>query len=170
MKTRYLIFIVLLLLLQINVKAETCSNDEFKRLKNLADKVEFTYDYEWETFYYDEENDDTYRRANFTITATNLNDQLKVMVEENFLLGKYKEFVNNGSGIGSLNNFWEGSKVKITIRAFTDNECAGKILKTATVNLPSLNLTYNNNIDVCNSYPNFKYCRQFLDEKIDDLS
>lgn len=164
MKKICLMFVFFALsILQINVKAETCSNDEFNRLRNLADKVEFTYDYELI-----ESEIDLEKYPFFTITAINLNKQLKVMIEDNYLLGKYKEFVDNGNGVGSIDNFDAGSKVTVTIRAYVDNDCSGRLLKTVTINIPFLNIQYYNNRDVCNEYPGFKYCKPFLDKKIDD--
>lgn len=167
MKKWSFLIIVLLFCFNLNVKAaNTCSSSEMARLKNLASHVEFTYDYEWELLYNDKISDIEYKWPNFTITATNLNKELKVMVEENYLQGNYKEFKDNGNGVGSLKNFSSSEKITITIRAYTNNACSGNVLTTKVVQLPSLNSHYYSNI--CKESLDFEYCAQFVDKKISD--
>ena len=157
-----LLFLVVIICLQINVNAATCPAEEFKRLKDLADKVELTQDHEWRIGYY--ENGEGYTFPSFTITAYNLNKDIKVMTERDYLAGDYNEFVDDGTGKGVLYRFSGGAKVNVVIRAYTADGCSGKLLTTKTMKLPTLNFfSYE---DVCFENREFKYCSLFLDEKI----
>lgn len=168
MKKWLFLIIVLLFCFNLNVKAEnTCTSSEMARLKNLAEKVDLTYDYGWK-FYEKGKDGHEYYYEDFTIIAANLNKELKVLIEEDYLTGKYREFKNDGTGSGKINGFINGTKVTITIRAYTANECSGKILLTKTLQLPYFNSSYSTYYMSCENYPDFKYCKQFLDEKITD--
>ena len=152
-------FLLIVLFFVINVNAATCDKNELARLKNIAKNVEFETNYEIK-----EENGE--ETADFSIIAHNLNDDLKVNYEKNFLKGNYKEFVNDGTNTGKLSGFTSGQKVNITIRAYTDNGCTTKVLLQKTVNLPYLNKNYYIFTGICENYPEFKYCKPVFDREI----
>ena len=66
---KILLLFVMLLALTINVHAGTCDKAELSRLKQLAQKLEFDYDYK----VVDGE-------AKFSIEVANLNIDLKVLI------------------------------------------------------------------------------------------
>ena len=153
-KIKYLLLIILVLL-SFNVKAadDDCEKEEMNRLKELAKKIEFDYDYKLV--------DGT---AVFSVSAINLNDDLKVLIIEDYLTSKYKQFKNDGTGKGTLNDFKSGEKVVITIKGYVANFCSGKTVTTKTVKLPYYNYYYD--ADKCKGYEDFKYCKQLIDSNI----
>ena len=152
-KIRY-ILLVILLLFCINVKAEdNCDSKEYNRLKELAKKIEFDYDYELVN-----------GKAVFAINAVNLNSELKVLIIEDYYTDNYKEFKDNSNHIATLNNFEEGSKVVVTIKAFVPNWCSGKTILTKTVKLPYYNYVYNE--EKCKGHEDFKYCKLLIDKSL----
>ena len=166
MKKITFLIITLLFCFNSSVKADdTCSSSEMARLRNLADKIEFTYDYEWN--YFDDENDGIrYEYPIFTINATNLNKELKVIIKEDYYNGKYQEFINQGNGVGKMGGFRDGARIAVTIRAYTADSCSGKIIKVKNIDLPILNLRYYQ--PICQENLNFKYCARFMDKNITD--
>ncbi len=155
------IVFIFLIIFSLNVYAVTCDNNEFKRLKNLAEKVEFTYDYEIEKI--KQEDGNIFNKYNFSITANNLNEDLKVLI----IYDKYssnKEFKYNSDKKNTIKGFFEGDKVNITIEAYTTNDCSGKVIMTKTVNIPYYNRNYDK--DFCIENPSFKYCKEFTEKYI----
>ena len=149
------------LIININVFAENkCTNSEMERLKKLAEKIEFKYDYEIK----EEKNndDDFYKYAEFSIKATNLSNELKTLVVYNYYTGNYLEF--NESNKGVLKGFTEGEKVNIVIKAYTNNDCVEKTVLTKTINLPYYNELSDS--EICQENPNFKYCSILLEQKV----
>ena len=152
-KIKYLLPIILLLL-TLNVKAdEKCQTSEYSRLKELAQKIEFDYDYILVDGV-----------ANFSIKAVNLNSDLKVIIIEDYYRDKYKEFKDNSTHIATLNGFKSGERVAVTIKAFVPNWCSGTTLLTKTVKLPYYNYFYDEN--ECKGNEDFKYCKVLLDSNI----
>lgn len=153
-RIKYLLLVVLLML-TFNVKAvdDHCDKTELNRLKELARKVEFDYDYKLVD-----------NKAVFSITAINLNSDLEVLIIEDYFSLNYKEFKNNGTGKGTLNNFNPGEKVVVTIKGYVANFCSGKTVLTKTVKLPYYNYYYD--AEKCNGNEDFKYCKQLIDSNI----
>ena len=152
-KVKYLL-LVILMLLTINVKAaNSCESSELQRLKELAKKVVFDYDYKVN-------GDD----VEFTINATNLNKELKVLIIENYYAGKYREF--KGDETGTLGGFKSGERVVITIKGYVPNDCSGVTVLTKTVKLPYYNWFYSENR--CRGHEDFKYCKRLIDNDISE--
>ena len=158
MKRIKYVILVALLLVTFNVNAkvsDNCDKNEFARLKELAKKVEFDYDYKMVN-----------GKAIFSINAINLNRDLKVLIIENYYNQKYKEFKNDGNNRGSLDGFSEGERVTVTINAFVPNWCSGKKVYTKTVKLPYYNKYYSE--EKCKGNEGFKYCKQLIDTNISE--
>ena len=156
-RIKYLVFI-LLALLTINVQAaDKCDSKEFTRLKELAEKVEFDYDYKMV--------DD---QARFSITAVNLNSDLKVLIIEDYFLDKYKQFKDNSSHTATIDNFLPGERVVVTIKGFVPNRCSGKTVLTKTIKLPYYNYYYNE--EKCKGHEDFKYCKLLISNNISQSS
>ena len=154
MKRIRVIILVLVALLIINVKADDyCDKEELARLKELAKKVEFDYEYKLVN-----------NRVIFSITAVNLTSELKAVIIENYYTENYKEFVNDGKGKGTLDNFNQGEKVIVTLKGFVSNWCSGKTVLTKTVKLPYYNYYYDE--EKCRGNEDFKYCKQLIDSNI----
>jgi len=152
-KLKYILFL-LLITLSFNVKAEDrCDKDELARLKALANKVEFDYDYKM----VDE-------KAVFAINAVNLNQDLKVLIIEDYLSDNYKEFKGNSENKATLDGFEAGERVTVTIKGYVPNWCSGKTVLTKTVKLPYYNYFYSE--EKCKGYEDFKYCKQLVDGNI----
>ena len=152
-KLKYVLFL-LLIVLSFDVKAEDrCDKDELARLKALANKVEFDYDYKL----VDE-------KAVFSINAVNLNEDLKVLIIEDYLNDNYKEFKDNSEHKATLDGFEPGERVTVTIKGYVPNWCSGKTVLTKTVKLPYYNYFYSE--EKCKGYEDFKYCKQLVDGNI----
>ena len=162
MKKILYVFVMLMLLLNINVKAaDTCTKEELARLKELASKVEINYDYEFKEV---KQNGEILGYPVFSLTATNLNSDLKVMIIENYLEQKYKEFKDGDKTSATIKNFKEGDKVNITIKAFVPNKCSGKTVGSKTIKFPYYN-KYSEE-STCVPYLDFKYCATFTENII----
>ena len=163
---KYLVFLILLLF-SANVYAagEKCEDAELKRLKSIAEKVEFRYEYEEIN---DEDEFGSYSYANFKIVASNLNPELKVLIINNYYAGDYREFKYNDSKTFTLDGFSSGDKVSVTIKGYVGNACSGKTLSVKKVSLPYYNSFYKMN--ECKEDPEFKYCSVLLDKKISDMN
>ncbi len=154
MKRIKYVILIILLLLTMNVKAaDDCDSKEFARLKNLAKKIEFDYEYKLV-------ND----KAVFSINAVNLNPELRVLIIDDYYNDKYQEFRDNSSHTATLNNFEAGSKVIVTIKGFVPNWCSGKTVLTKTVKLPYYNYFYDE--EKCSGHEDFKYCKLLIEKNI----
>ena len=155
MKRIKYVILIIITLLTINVKgAETCDSKEFARLKELAAKVEFDYDYKLV-------ND---VEPLFTIKAVNLNKDIKVLIIEDYYSGRYKEFKDNEEHVATIDKFKPGERVVVTIKGNVPNMCAGKTVLTKTIKLPYYNFYYDE--EVCKGNEEFKYCKQLIDNNI----
>ena len=150
------IMFLILIIFSINVYADSCSNDELKRLKALAEQVEFRTDYELKS-----NGSITY--AEFSVTAYNLHEDLKVLNVYDYYKGDYLEFKYNDTKEYTLNRFVEGQKVKISFYAYTDNACSGKMILTKTLTMPYYNEYYSN--DFCSDKLDFEYCVPIVEKK-----
>ena len=144
------------------VNAATCEREEKKRLKALAEKVEFTYDYELI-----ETKDETGRVVEepiFSITASNLNPELKVTIMEDYFQDKYQEFKDGNNTSASIRGFVAGEKIPITIYGFVPNGCSGIEVFKKYVKIPYYNSFSEDKR--CEEYPDFKYCSDLLSSTI----
>ena len=154
MKKIKCLLLILLVFLVVNVKADNkCEKEELTRLKELAKKVEFDYDYKLVN-----------EQVIFSITAINLDDDLKVMIVDDYYSDKYREFKNNSDHSNTIDGFKSGEKVSITIEGFVPNWCSGTRLLTKTIKLPYYNYFYDE--DLCRGYEDFKYCKELIDTNI----
>lgn len=154
-RIKCLLFLFLLLLtMNVNAKNDNlCEQTELKRVREIAKKVEFDYEYELVN-----------GKAVFTINAINLNKELKVQIIDNEYSDDNREFKNAGNNRGSLKNFKEGERVVITITAFVPNWCSGEKVYTKVVKLPYYNYYYDE--EKCKGYEEYKYCKQLIDTSI----
>ena len=154
-KIKY-VLLAILMFVTINVQAasDTCDSKELARLKELAKKIEFDYDYKLVN-----------EKAIFSVNAMNLNSDLKVLIIDDYYSDKYKEFKDdNTTHKGTLNDFQPGERITVTIKGFVPNWCSGKTVLTKIVKLPYYNYFYDE--EKCRGYENFKYCKQLIDSNI----
>ena len=159
-KIWFITVFILSIVLKVNAD-NTCDKNELQRLKELANGVEINYTYEIK----EEMNDGMLiKYPVFSLEANNLNEDLKVLIIENYYKDMYKEFKYNDTKKAVIKGFKEGEKIKITIKAYVPNKCSGKTLITKTIKTPYYNNYYN--LDSCMKYPDFKYCTEFMDQII----
>ena len=151
MKTLKYILLVVLLILSFNVKAAECDTKELNRLKELAKKIEFDYDYKLVDGV-----------AEFSINAVNLNSELKALIIKDYYNNDYREF--KGSSEATLYGFKSGERVIVTIKGFVPNGCSGVTVLTKTVKVPYYNLYYDE--EKCKGNEDFKYCKLLLSNNI----
>ena len=152
MKNIKYLLLIFILFISFNVNAiNNCDSKEYTRLKELAKKVEFDYDYKVVDGY-----------ADFSIHAVNLNRDLLVLIINDYFSGDYREF--KGDSEGTLSGFNSGERVVVTIKGFVPNACSGVTVYTKTVKLPYYNRFYDE--ELCNGNEDFKYCKVLLDNNI----
>lgn len=161
MRKNKILLLIIMMLFLVNVKAdETCTNSEITRLKELANKVDIHYDYEIKR---DSNGEEEFVDYNFKIIADNLNPELKVVIPEDNYLMKYKEFKYNDSKSFTIDGFNMGEVINVEIRAYSNNECAGKTLLTKKISIPYYNSMYNT--EECKGFEDFIYCKNEIVEK-----
>lgn len=148
MKYRKLIFLFIILFF-IHLDVFACDANRLSELRAIAEKVDFTYEYQ-------KINND----VKFTITAFNLNKEIKPLIIKDYYLDDYQEFKYNTNKQSSLSGFEPGTRVKVTFNAYTTDSCGGSTVYTKTISLPYYNQFYNSS--ECQQYPNFKYCQSEL--------
>lgn len=159
------IIVFLVLFFFIGVNAE-CNKDELARLKNNAKNIEIYFTYEIKEK--KEGNSVLYKYGEYTLNATNVNDDTRVLVYEDYYSNKYKVF-KKSNGISTLTPFYDGEKVTVTIEAYVNNECSGEKLATKIVKLPYYNEFSQNNL--CgndNVFYNSACCNEIVESKFSD--
>lgn len=156
-----LVIFAFILFTNIIVKADiSCQSEELKRLKSLANNVEISYK---ENIKEEKVGDNIFKDVSYSITAANLDKDIKVMIINDLMSDNYKEFKSN-TNMATLNGFKSGEKVTITILAFVSNGCSGKTLLTKNINLPYYNIFSEE--DACKEYPEFKYCTTWIENSV----
>ena len=157
-RIKYLLLGVIVLF-TFNVKAadDDCEKAEFNRLKELAKKIEFDYDYKLVD-----------GKAVFSINAVNLNDELKVIddYDKNPYNNIYKEFKYNNTHKATVDDYEPGKSVTITIKGYVPNFCSGKEVLKKIIKLPYYNYYYNE--EKCKGNEDFKYCKVLIDSNISE--
>ncbi len=165
-----LIVFVILFFISLNVYAvdvPACTDSEMTRLKEIANNVSFKKSYQ-----IDDEEDDSVSFF-YNVDIINFDSDLKISYLDS--LSDEDERINLNSGQEIPTVFYEGSSVKFSIYAYTNNLCTGKLLKTVTLEFPVYNDYYYFNKEKCQNNMNFKYCKEYLDvseiefSKIDKL-
>ena len=159
------IIVFLVFFIFINVKAiDSCTNEELGRLKELANNVEIKYEYElkeYETEYIDESGNSIIDiMANYKLNIINDSSDLKYI----YTIGDNKyQYDSNEDSLTSI-ELSQGDNLNISIVAYSNNLCSGKVLKSMSITLPYYN-KYSKN-EECLNYPDFKYCKELLDDYI----
>ena len=159
-----LLSLIVFFLFNSNVLAEemlACTNDELSRVKEIAKKVEINYEYEFKEV---NQNGEIIKYPVYSLVATNLNKDIKVLIMDSESSDNYREFKNGSEIMATLKGFNEGERIVVTIKAFTTNLCSGKVVRSVTIKLPYYN--YFSEDELCSKYPEFKYCGEFTDQKI----
>ncbi|MCI9585899.1 MAG: hypothetical protein HFH45_04615 [Bacilli bacterium] len=138
-KKYLIIFVACFFLFPLASNAQ-CSYERQAELSKIASNVKFSYTY-------DVQED----RPDFTINITNITNDIYIKEQETGNIIN-KEFNVPNTDIG-------GKSVTYNIYS-NDVNCKGELLITKYVTLPE----YNNfsNIEDCQDYPDFKYCKKWM--------
>ena len=154
------IIFILLLLISINVSADSCTREELTRLKKEASNITFSYEFR-------ELVDDNGMVAGgtFDIILDNISKDVKPMVIYSWIGMSFDEFNPDENGTATSKDFkpegyLPGESVKVTVKAYVDNDCIAKDLMIKTIKLPYFN--YFINSEECKMYPAFKLCKNRL--------
>lgn len=157
-KLGVLFIITFLISLQVNA-VQSCTDSEMERLRELANNVQFKTNSKIEEG--KDQTDDGIVDVvynSYDIQIINFDSDLKI---------KYKNGLNEEitltSETTSINDLYEGYKYTFYIYSYTDNLCTDRVLKTVSVDLPIYNKYYHSNKEKCEEYPDFKYCKKYLD-------
>ena len=159
-KIKY-IFPILMFCICLNVKAiDACTTEEMNRLNELAKNVQFKTSYELEPIKDGENTIDV--RVLYKIQLMNDNNDLIYYYNTSSSSTKIETNFNDFLNIG----FEDGEIINLYIYSYTENLCTDELLRTETIKLPIYNRFYYLNQDKCKEHPSFKYCKEFLDNKI----
>lgn len=137
---------------------DECTTSELKRLNELANNIEFKYEYEIVDERLTDSDEYTFKQVYYDITGLNLSSELIVRL-------KGDEEVRFTQEEPTIGRFINGETINIEMIAYTKNLCSGKTILTKTLKLPSLN-TYSLK-EECLEYKEFKYCQE---NRIFDIS
>ena len=154
----------LIIIFPLIVYADTCKSDTLTKLKKLGEKVELTYTPKIEEKKL--EDGSIWPSVTYTVTVNNLNPDLKVLIIKDYLKMDYYEFKYNNTLSSSLDGFNDGDSVTVTIKAYTEDDCAGKTVATKTIKLPYYNYNLYGYKNFCENHPDFKYCIEYSDKEI----
>lgn len=156
MKKYFLLLISLFLLFACKdvLAIEKCTTGEMKRLKELANNVNFVASIDYEAVDEMKIEEEKYVRAFYNVEVLNSSPELKIYYE----IDGYKYEVEDNY----IETMEEGS-VKFYFYAYTANLCVDELVMTKTLELENLNSYYYYNKDKCQQYPDFKYCQEFYD-------
>jgi len=144
----------------LNVKAiDGCQNDEMTHLRELAGLVEFKTSYE-----ITKDLDDV-NRAVYSIQVINMNDDLKILYRDD----SSSEFELVSKEELESYKFLDGTTLEFRIYSYTANMCTNELLKTEKVELVKYNHYYDENKEKCERYPDFKYCKEFMNVSYDEF-
>jgi len=159
------IILVLLLLVSINVYADGCDRNELNRLKKEASKI--TYSYEFDEI---KDANGVVVGGTYDIILDNISTEVKPMIIYSWIGMSFDEFKRDENGTATSKDFKPegynpGDSVRITVKAFVNNDCIAKDLVIRTIKLPYFNDFINS--EDCKKYPGFKLCKnQFSTSKI----
>ena len=151
------IILVLLLLISINVSADSCDRVELNRLKKEASKITYSYEFR------EQKNDDgIVIGGTFDIILDNISEEVKPMIIYSWIGMSFDEFKRDENGTAKSSDFKPegyapGESVKITVKAYVDNDCIAKDLTIKTIKLPYFNEFINS--EECKTYPGFRLCK-----------
>lgn len=157
MKRLKIILMIVLFFITTNVFAiDNCTNDEMKRLRELANNVKINYEYTVDDEIIEEET--VY--VHYNIKVINLSDDLKIYYngEDNNLRLYSKEEIENME-------FSSGTTHKFYLYSYTNNLCIDELIKTISVKFPVVNSYYYFNKEKCLNNQDFKYCKEFSNEE-----
>ena len=161
MKRLKIILMIVLFFITTNVFAiNDCTNDEMKRLRELANNVKITYDYKIDF----ESLEDETIIVFYNIKINNLPSDLQIYfqsIDDDELRVYSKEELESLEFAGS-------SKEKFYLYSYTNNLCTDELIKRIDVNFKPINPYYYFNKEKCLDNKDFKYCQEFM--SIDDMS
>lgn len=129
-------FVFCTFLCVIDVKAAECTDKELKELKELAKKVEISYEFNEKV-------------GAFNLYVYNLNE--KIIIDD------FSEIYNkNKSFVGQL---FPGSSYRYYITASDKTNCNEEVLRTIRIKAPSYNQYYNS--DICKQYSDSVLCQKW---------
>ena len=142
-KVFFLIFCFFLSITSISAKE--CTTEEVRELKQLAEKIEISYEFQEET--------ENLNNKYFLLTGHNLNKKIYFEIEENSI------FFNKSKEVIGL--YDEGKKINIKMYASDKTNCVDEYLNKIEIELPYYN-RYSEN-EKCLIYKNLDVCKKWYD-------
>ena len=145
-----------------------CTTEEMVRLKELAKNVEINYHYHEEERDADSEEDEEidYTSGYFTIEILNAHEDLFFELKSSDT--EYDELDVTNPEYATEYHFNEGESISLKITAYSETGCITKLLRTINVKIPYYNPYYYRHKEECKKYPDFKYCKEYIDKDISD--
>lgn len=158
MKKYFVLLITFIFFITIlDVKAvDECSTSEMKRLKEIANNVQFKTNYEMDIY---EDSEVSSVSLIYSIDIFNFSEDLKIFYNTEYA----DERIELKSNQNKITDLSEGDKITFYIYSYTNNLCTDEILKKVSVELPVYNRYYYYNKEKCDLHSEFKYCKEFMD-------
>lgn len=124
--------------------AKECTTKEFRELKNLAKKIEFSYEFEDSV----ENLDNSY----FVLTGYNLNNKFYLVLDDT-------KTIEITSSKEILNFNFPRSKTNINVYASNKTNCEDELLNTVKIEFPAYNKYYTR--EECEDKKNLNVCKKW---------
>ncbi len=155
-----ILLIIVSFFISINVYAtDACTTSELNRLKELANNVQFKKNYR-----IIEDKEENAIDVMYNIDIINYDKDLRIFYKTQYDDEETEVFQREDN----IGDFSPTENVTFYIRAFSNNDCITKLLKSVTIKLPAYNEYYYFHKEKCDTYPDFKYCSEFLDTELSD--
>lgn len=157
-KIKYLLILLLIISFK-NVSAiDNCTSSEMTRLRELANNVEIKYEPKIDEIASDDSSTIDTILVSYRLVVSNLANDLRL----------YYKSGNNEKKLITMEQlqnetFYEGMNIQFQIYSWTNNLCTDELLRTINIKFPSYSRFYYFHKEECNKYPDFKYCKEFLD-------
>ena len=146
---KYILLLLIILLGNIKVYAESCDSDDIQRLKVLAENVEVSYEKDENAVLNGLKVNNVY-----SVYFNNMTDEMYVVDSKKGI--NYDTITDGVLRIDGVNNNGKSIKYKI----YSKN--CNKSLRSLYVRLPFYNVYYNE--EICKDYKDLDFCQEYTTE------
>lgn len=170
--TSIILSLILLICPSIVKAASSCSYSEQAKLNDLVANVKASYEYierlsDEKGMDPDSGEEMDVWESIFKISVLNITEEIYITISNDAtgFEATYKyEDTNNGIVEFEQKDLTKVTEYKIDVYSNNSN-CAGELYRTFTLKTPKFNVF--SNIALCNIYPNYYYCQEFLDTDVE---
>lgn len=137
----------------------SCDSTELYRLKQIANNVSYKYDY------IETKSNDGYSDVTFTITVSNVFDELYVVLAKDDTSDEtQKVLLNKSNNEVVVKDIKPGTNQRFEIYASSKSMCLNDKLSSFYVNIPSFNRFYSDTL--CDNSKEHEYCKKWVNVRV----